>query len=79
MVRKNLWRVAVAMAMVSTPVLSFAQSTNNTAPVGSLKNPIKGTLVSTTAPASSKSSKGKRGSKTNPIAGNTHPRGTKPN
>ncbi len=77
MVRKYLV-VAAAMATISVPVLLLAQTSTNGAPLGSKENPIKGTLVSTSAPTGHKSTT-KRGTKTNPITGSTHPRGTNPN
>ncbi len=61
--------------MALVPSLSLAQSTGNNAPLGSKQNPIKPTSVNP-APTNGTSAKGKRGSKTNPIAGSVHPRGT---
>ncbi|HTC20459.1 MAG TPA: hypothetical protein VK859_06415 [bacterium] len=77
MVRKNFLAVTAALAM-ATPVLSLAQSSTNGAPLGSKLNPIKGTLVST-SPLNGSKQAPKRGTKTNPIVGSTHPRGTNPN
>lgn len=57
------------------PLLALAQTAGNTAaPLGSKSNPIKPTIVGTPTGNSGKSAKGKRGSKTNPIAGSVHPR-----
>ena len=53
----------------------MAQSTGNNAPLGSKLNPIKPTSVNP-APANGSSAKGKRGSKTNPVSGRVHPRGS---
>jgi hypothetical protein len=64
------------VALTAMPGLSNAQTTGSKAPLGSKQNPIKPTSVSS-VPNSGKSTKGKRGSKTNPISGSTHPRGSK--
>lgn len=76
MIRKYFLTVTAVMATVA-PAMVLAQTSTNGAPLGSKQNPIKGTLVSTSAPTGSKSSV-KRGTKTNPIVGSTHPRGTNP-
>lgn len=72
MLKKGFSVVTLAAALSVLPALSQAQSSNNKYPLGSKQNPIKPTSSSPASPG--KSSKGKRGSKTNPIAGGTHPR-----
>lgn len=76
---KKLFSVsAVLFSLAVLPALSHAQTSGGNAPVGSKENPIKPTSV-TPSNHSSSSAKGKRGSKTNPIAGSVHPRGTSAN
>ena len=61
-------------AFAALPLLGFAQTPGNPAPLGSKSNPIKPTTISTPTAHAGKSAKGKRGSKSNPIAGSVHPR-----
>ncbi len=75
MFRKHFLAVTVTVATASLPALLLAQTSTNGAPLGSKENPIKGTVVS----SSPINKANKRGTKTNPITGSTHPRGTKPN
>jgi len=79
MSKKSLVSFAGAAVMTFLPLLSYAQSTGNTAPLGSKENPIKPSSVNTAPPNGKPSAKGKRGSKSNPIAGSVHPRGTSAN
>ena len=61
-------------AFTAVPLLTFAQTAGNTSPAGSKSHPLKPTTVSTPTGHAGKSAKGKRGSKSNPIAGSVHPR-----
>lgn len=66
-----------AAALFASAVLSadaWAQSSSNGAPLGSKNNPIPVKAVGTPLPQITPGAKGKRGSKTNPITGQTHPR-----
>jgi hypothetical protein len=71
------WSLAFCtlLALVLAPTVLQAQNVDPSAPKGSKQNPIKPSSV-TAAPSKSKSTKGKRGSKANPITGATHPRGS---
>ena len=61
-------------ALILLPLVSMAQNTGNNAPLGSKQNPIPPSSVTPVPTKNAAKSKGKRGSKTNPIAGSVHPR-----
>jgi len=75
MVRNWLKAAMGTIALVAIPAFSQAQSNNSTsAKLGSKDNPIPVTAVGTPVPNNKSKGKGKRGSKSNPITGQTHTR-----
>ncbi len=76
MSKKSFTAVVGALVMALLPLASHAQSTGGNAPLGSKQNPIKPTSINPAPANGNSSAKGKRGSKTNPIAGSVHPRTT---
>ncbi len=67
--------LAAALLVTAIPLaVTWAQSNSNGAPLGSRENPIKPTVIGTPLAVSTPSAKGKRGSKQNPITGQTHRR-----
>ena len=74
MSKKSFTAAAAALTLTFLPMISLAQTTANNAPLGSKDNPIKPVTISVTPSLTKVSAKGKRGSKTNPITGSSHPR-----
>jgi hypothetical protein len=75
MARSRSMAFATFLSFTFLASVALAQTANGGAPLGSKSNPIPVSVVGGASPLSTPGAKGaKRGSKQNPIKGQTHPR-----